>query len=213
MFSTLTDARASGYVEARRWHHDYRGFRLYAEDASGPRARGERFRLAVAAFPDPEWHPETHAGISYNPPGFDSSSLSRQTFGKSEPVKIAQELNGLNQLGAFVEMLSPATISAGVDVFLAQVEQFYRANPAAAAWEARREEIEQRPGERLARIGESLYGPRWQSDLARDLGVADRTVRAWVAGERRPAVGVWADLARIMHERRERLSALLDDLS
>lgn len=31
----------------------------------------------------------------------------------------------------------------------------------------------------LAVIGEALYGPRWQSDLARDLGVTDRTMRRW----------------------------------
>lgn len=36
---------------------------------------------------------------------------------------------------------------------------------------------------RLERIGEALYGPRWQSELARELGVADRTVRRWVSGE------------------------------
>ena len=32
-------------------------------------------------------------------------------------------------------------------------------------------------------IGEALYGPRWQSDLARDLNIADRTMRRWCAGE------------------------------
>src|SRR5690606_6365951 len=64
------------------------------------------------------------------------------------------------------------------------------------------------PG-KLSRIGNALYGPRWQSDLARDLGVADRTVRAWVAGDRRPAPGVWIDLERLVRERRGALDALL----
>ena len=35
----------------------------------------------------------------------------------------------------------------------------------------------------LAEIGEALYGERWQTALAHELGVADRTVRRWVAGD------------------------------
>jgi DNA-binding transcriptional regulator YiaG len=35
-----------------------------------------------------------------------------------------------------------------------------------------------------APIGEALYGPRWRTELARALGVAERTVRRWeAAGE------------------------------
>lgn len=34
----------------------------------------------------------------------------------------------------------------------------------------------------LRTAGEALYGPRWQRQLAIDLGVADRTVRRWLAG-------------------------------
>ena len=32
-------------------------------------------------------------------------------------------------------------------------------------------------------VGESLFGPLWQSELARGLGVSDRSVRRWVAGD------------------------------
>lgn len=32
-----------------------------------------------------------------------------------------------------------------------------------------------------APVGEALYGPRWQSELARALGVNERTVRRWTA--------------------------------
>ena len=35
----------------------------------------------------------------------------------------------------------------------------------------------------LAHFGESIYGDGWQSALARDLDIADRTVRRWIAGE------------------------------
>ena len=38
----------------------------------------------------------------------------------------------------------------------------------------------------LRTIGELLYGERWQSPLARDLGVDDRTVRGWLTGKGRP---------------------------
>jgi len=53
----------------------------------------------------------------------------------------------------------------------------------------------------LAQIGEALWGPRWQSELARSLGVADRTVRRWTAGDTTPAPGVYADLLDIAKER------------
>ncbi len=49
-------------------------------------------------------------------------------------------------------------------------------------------------GEALALAGEALYGPRWQSDLARDIGVSDRTMRRWVAGTDTPRSGVIADV-------------------
>jgi transposase-like protein len=60
----------------------------------------------------------------------------------------------------------------------------------------------------LVESGEALYGERWQSELARDLGVADRTVRRWVAGATPVPPGVFADLLRMVVERQ----ATLDDL-
>lgn len=35
----------------------------------------------------------------------------------------------------------------------------------------------------LRTAGEALYGPRWQCQLARTLGVNDRSVRRWLTGE------------------------------
>lgn len=32
-------------------------------------------------------------------------------------------------------------------------------------------------------VGEALYGRQWQRPLSRDLGVSDRTIRNWVAGQ------------------------------
>ena len=42
----------------------------------------------------------------------------------------------------------------------------------------------------LREIGEKLFGPRWQTPLARALPVSARTVRYWLAGKRaiRPVI-------------------------
>ena len=53
----------------------------------------------------------------------------------------------------------------------------------------------------LRDAGEALYGPRWQSDLARDLGVADRTMRRWLAEADDMPPGVALDLWRLCEER------------
>lgn len=60
----------------------------------------------------------------------------------------------------------------------------------------------------LKRCGEALYGPRWQSELARDLQVSDRTVRRWVDGSSDVPDGVYLDMLRLCNER----AAELDDL-
>lgn len=60
----------------------------------------------------------------------------------------------------------------------------------------------------LVECGEALYGPRWQAELARDLGVADRTVRRWVAGTSEVPTGLCLDLLRLTQERAAVLDAL-----
>lgn len=63
----------------------------------------------------------------------------------------------------------------------------------------------------LRDTGTALYGPRWQSDLARDLGVSDRTVRYWLAGNDIPA-GVYSDLQRIAQARALDIDRVIDRL-
>lgn len=53
----------------------------------------------------------------------------------------------------------------------------------------------------LAECGKALYGPRWHSDLARDLGVSDRTVRRWASGTHDVPDGALVDLLRLTRER------------
>jgi hypothetical protein len=61
----------------------------------------------------------------------------------------------------------------------------------------------------LVECGEALYGPRWQTDLAADLGVSDRTVRRWAAGTQDVPRGAYTDLLRLTQER----AVLLDSLA
>lgn len=61
----------------------------------------------------------------------------------------------------------------------------------------------------LINCGEGLYGPRWQSDIARDLGRSDRQVRRWAGGDPIPA-DVFADLAKVIQRRASELSDLAD---
>lgn len=66
----------------------------------------------------------------------------------------------------------------------------------------------------LQRVGEALYGPRWQTDIARDLELSDaRRVRQWMAGERSIPAGVWADLAALVSRRQMLLAEVVGDLS
>lgn len=64
----------------------------------------------------------------------------------------------------------------------------------------------------LIECGEVLYGPRWQSQLARDLGVSDRTIRRWVAGTSEVPQGLAANLLRLTSERAGELDALANRL-
>ena len=64
----------------------------------------------------------------------------------------------------------------------------------------------------LRDAGEALYGPRWQSDLARDLHVSDRTVRRWVSGADDLPPGVALDLLRLCEERAQILDGMRDRL-
>ena len=66
--------------------------------------------------------------------------------------------------------------------------------------------------EQLTAIGNALYGQQWQSALARALGVVDRTMRRWVAGESPIPTGIIADLRRLLRERQMHIEAVLADL-
>lgn len=66
--------------------------------------------------------------------------------------------------------------------------------------------------EQLRAIGEAMYGPRWQSELARALGVTDRTIRRWAAGEWPVPSPVQAEIKTLLKSRSSTLREILQTL-
>lgn len=60
----------------------------------------------------------------------------------------------------------------------------------------------------LIRAGQTLYGERWQTPLAADLGVSDRTMRRWVAGTTPTPPALRNELVSLIRSRRSDLSDL-----
>lgn len=52
----------------------------------------------------------------------------------------------------------------------------------------------------LARVGKSLYGGQWQTALARDLDISERSVRYFITGERAIHAGIVKDLLELVEE-------------
>ena len=62
----------------------------------------------------------------------------------------------------------------------------------------------------LADIGQVLYGKQWQSDLARDLNVSDRTIRRWANDYEQVPFSLWAEILLLLANRKEAIEALLE---
>jgi hypothetical protein len=60
----------------------------------------------------------------------------------------------------------------------------------------------------LEEAGRALYGPLWQSEMARELEVALRTMQRWARGDNGIPAGVFVDLRDKVVERRAELAAL-----
>ena len=66
----------------------------------------------------------------------------------------------------------------------------------------------------LIKSGQALYGERWQTDLARDLGLSDgRRIRQWLSGDRPIPEGVWNDIAKLLTERKMVIDEALNAVS
>lgn len=64
----------------------------------------------------------------------------------------------------------------------------------------------------LQDTGEALYGPQWQSQLARDLQMSDRHMRRLAAGDAKVTSGMAMDLWRIAYERLADLEDVVERL-
>ncbi|NDL70493.1 transcriptional regulator [Vreelandella alkaliphila] len=65
----------------------------------------------------------------------------------------------------------------------------------------------------LEEIGTALYGERWQSDMARALGIKDsRRIRAFMSEERSIPPGIWHELAALLRTRGKAALELADQL-
>ncbi len=60
----------------------------------------------------------------------------------------------------------------------------------------------------LIRAGEALFGPRWQSDLAREIGMTDRHMRLIVAEGSPVTDAHLAHLMRIVREHARKLEGV-----
>lgn len=65
----------------------------------------------------------------------------------------------------------------------------------------------------LSRAGNALYGQLWQSDMARAIGVSDRTVRRWVAGKSAVPASAWSAIVALMQRRAEALTDLAREIT
>jgi hypothetical protein len=64
----------------------------------------------------------------------------------------------------------------------------------------------------LRAVGECLYGPRWQTDIAATLDVSDRTVRRWASGDFPMPTTIWADIARLLKAAQQAINGLVPEV-
>lgn len=57
-------------------------------------------------------------------------------------------------------------------------------------------------------VGEALYGERWQSPLAGDLGVSDRAVRYWLSAANRCPEDLGPRLLAVVERKKDDLGGL-----
>ncbi|MFG1414081.1 hypothetical protein V5G24_23550 [Xanthobacter sp. VTT E-85241] len=67
--------------------------------------------------------------------------------------------------------------------------------------------------EDLRRIGEVLYGPRWQTEMAQALRFGDSArIRQFLSGARPIPAGIYADTMALLRHKSETAKALADEL-
>ncbi|HFT1133003.1 TPA: hypothetical protein ACH27D_004377 [Klebsiella pneumoniae] len=65
----------------------------------------------------------------------------------------------------------------------------------------------------LIRAGQLLFGERWQTELARALGLSDgRRIRQWLSGDRPIPVGIWDDLRELLEDRSSKMELIVKQI-
>ena len=62
------------------------------------------------------------------------------------------------------------------------------------------------PAKAIILVGEVLFGPRWQTDLAKALSVSDRTMRRWASADEIPRADIAMALLSLIKQRQIDLS-------
>lgn len=66
----------------------------------------------------------------------------------------------------------------------------------------------------IVQIGIAVYGSRWQTDLARDLGLKDgRRIRQWLVGERPVPIDIALDLKKLLVTKMVKIEGAINDIS
>ena len=65
----------------------------------------------------------------------------------------------------------------------------------------------------LERAGKALYGARWQTDMAKAVGLTDRTIRAYASGSSKIPPDFWADVCKLLRRNSQETMALLNEFS
>ncbi|TWV18286.1 helix-turn-helix domain-containing protein, partial [Klebsiella pneumoniae] len=61
--------------------------------------------------------------------------------------------------------------------------------------------------------GQLLFGERWQTELARALGLSDgRRIRQWLSGDRPIPVGIWDDLRELLEDRSSKMELIVKQI-
>ncbi|WP_201621184.1 hypothetical protein [Klebsiella oxytoca] len=65
----------------------------------------------------------------------------------------------------------------------------------------------------LISAGQLLFGERWQTELARALGLSDgRRIRQWLSGDRPIPVGIWDDLRELLEDRSSKMELVVKQI-
>lgn len=65
----------------------------------------------------------------------------------------------------------------------------------------------------LISAGQLLFGERWQTELARALGLTDgRRIRQWLSGDRPIPVGILDDLRELLEDRSSKMELIVKQI-